>query len=231
MGFAENYTRRQFFWTGSAAAGSLLVATGLRADGPAEKGGKETAAKMSEDVSPAEDLMREHGVLRRLLLVYEEVDRRLGDGKPVPSPLLSHAAHLIREFIEDYHERQEEDHVFPRLVKAGKLVSLTKVLQQQHDAGRRLTDRILGQVGEYAAADGQGRPAAPPGSAPVYPHVSPPRRPRGHRVAARFARDHDGQGVRRDGRRVRRPRARALRQGGVRADRRRGGRTGKGVGD
>ena len=110
---------------------------------------------MAEDVSPNEDLMREHGVLRRLLLVYEEVDRRIGDSKPVPPPLLSHAAHLIRRFIEDYHERLEEDHVFPRLVKAGKLVSLTKVLQQQHDAGRRLTDRILRQAGDASLPMGK----------------------------------------------------------------------------
>ncbi len=147
MGFAENHTRRQFLWAGTAAAGGLLAATALRADGPAER----QAANTAEDVSPAEDLMREHGVLRRLLLVYEEVDRRiagdvasvLGHRQAVKPELLSHATQLIRHFIEDYHEHLEEDHVFPRLVKAGKLVDLTKVLEKQHDAGRRLTNHVL----------------------------------------------------------------------------------------
>jgi hemerythrin-like domain-containing protein len=144
MGFAENHTRRQFLWAGTAAGG-LLAATVVRADEPADKQG----AKTAEDVSPAEDLMREHGVLRRLLLVYEEVDRRIADDKAVRPELLSHAAQLIRHFIEDYHEHLEEDHVFPRLVKAGKLVDLTKVLQKQHDAGRLLTNHIL-QAAEAA---------------------------------------------------------------------------------
>ncbi len=142
MGIAENHTRRQFLWAGTAAAGGLLATSALRADEPADK----QEAKTADDVSPAEDLMREHGVLRRLLLVYEEVDRRIAAGKAdqaVKPELLSHAAQLIRHFIEDYHERQEEEHVFPRLVKAGKLVELTKILQKQHDAGRRLTNHIL----------------------------------------------------------------------------------------
>ncbi len=139
MGFPENQTRRQFLWAGTAAAGGLLAAGVVRADEPAEN----RAANTAEDVSPTEDLMREHGVLRRLLLVYEEVDRRIAEAKTVKPELLSHATQLIRHFIEDYHERQEEDHVFPRLVKAGKLVDLTKILQKQHDAGRRLTNHIL----------------------------------------------------------------------------------------
>jgi hemerythrin-like domain-containing protein len=147
MGFARNHTRRQFLWAGTAAAGGLLAASGLRADEPAKKAATE---KMAEDVSPVEDLMREHGVLRRLLLVYEEVGRRLADGKPVSPELLSHAAHIIRSFVEDYHERQEEEHVFPRLVKAGKLVSLTKILAKQHDAGRWLTGRLM-QAAEKAS--------------------------------------------------------------------------------
>ncbi len=154
MGFAENHTRREFLWAGTAAAGGLLAAATARADAPGEK----PAAPAAEDVSPNEDLMREHGVLRRLLLVYEEIDRRLGDNKAVPPALLSRAAQLIRHFIEDYHERMEEDHVFPRLVKAGKLVELTKVLRAQHDAGRGLTDRIL-QAAEAALP--VGKAAAP----------------------------------------------------------------------
>ncbi len=78
MGFPENQTRRQFLWAGTAAAGGLLAAGVVRADEPAEN----RAANTAEDVSPAEDLMREHGVLRRLLLVYEEVDRRIAEAKP-----------------------------------------------------------------------------------------------------------------------------------------------------
>jgi len=94
-------------------------------------------------ISPTEDLMREHGVLNRILLVYEESCRRLDGSKDLEPATLAGAARIVRTFIEDYHAKLEEDHVFPRFEKAGKLVELVKVLREQHAAGHRLTDRIL----------------------------------------------------------------------------------------
>jgi len=96
-----------------------------------------------EEVSPAEDLMREHGALNRLLLVYEECARRIDENAPVPREL-GDAAELIRRFVEDYHEKLEEDFLFPRFEKAGKLVDLVATLRKQHAAGRRATADILG---------------------------------------------------------------------------------------
>jgi hypothetical protein len=55
---------------------------------------------------------------------------------------LAGAAKIVHTFIEDYHEKLEEDHLSPRFEKAGKLVDLVKVLREQHQAGRRLTDQI-----------------------------------------------------------------------------------------
>jgi hemerythrin-like domain-containing protein len=86
--------------------------------------------------------MREHGVLSRLLLVYEDILRKLKTNKTFPAEVLSSSAGVIRRFIEDYHEKLEEEHLFPRFEKAGKLVELARVLRQQHEAGRRLTDQI-----------------------------------------------------------------------------------------
>ncbi len=96
-----------------------------------------------EEVSPAEDLMREHGVLKRALLVYGECLRRLESKKDLPPQVVAGTANLIRRFIEDYHEKLEEDYLFPRFRKAARLVDLVDVLYAQHKAGRRLTDRIL----------------------------------------------------------------------------------------
>ncbi|HEX5220693.1 MAG TPA: hemerythrin domain-containing protein [Verrucomicrobiae bacterium] len=102
------------------------------------------AAEPEEEVSPAEDLMREHGVLNRLLLIYEESMRRLGSAREDVKPeLLAESAGIIRSFIEDYHEKLEEEHLFPRFEKAGKETGLVRVLRQQHDAGRRLTEQII----------------------------------------------------------------------------------------
>jgi hemerythrin-like domain-containing protein len=99
--------------------------------------------KEEEEVSPAEDLMREHGVLKRALLVYGECANRLESGKEFPPNTVTGTANLIRKFIEDYHEKLEEEYLFPRFRKAGKLVDLVDVLDAQHKAGRRVTELIL----------------------------------------------------------------------------------------
>ena len=53
---------------------------------------------------------------------------------------MAEAAGIIRNFVEDYHEKLEEDFLFPRFEKANQLVDLVKVLREQHQAGRRVTD-------------------------------------------------------------------------------------------
>jgi hemerythrin-like domain-containing protein len=101
------------------------------------------AEEHETQVNPAEDLMQEHGLLNRILLVYDESIRRLHNKVAFdPAPLKS-AAELLRHFIEDYHEKQEEQYVFPRMEKAGKLTDLVATLRKQHDAGREVTKRII----------------------------------------------------------------------------------------
>lgn len=103
------------------------------------------ASSENEEVSPNEDLMREHGILNRLLLIYEEVARRIDNHEPFPVPTLLEAAQLVRHFIEDYHEKLEEEFIFPRFEKAGKEIDLVRTLRAQHKAGRDLTDYIITQ--------------------------------------------------------------------------------------
>ncbi len=97
-----------------------------------------------EEISPAEDLMREHGVLKRILLIYDEGVRRLDEKEDLNPAHLHDAASIVRSFIEDYHEKLEEDFLFPRFRKANTLADLVDVLEQQHQAGRRLTEDIIG---------------------------------------------------------------------------------------
>jgi hemerythrin-like domain-containing protein len=147
MSWNQASTRREFV-RGAALAGGLVLgglAGGTRAADPPATGKKADApGQAEEDVSPPEDLMREHGVLNRILLVYEEFLRRLA-AKPhdLDPAIVTASAGLIRSFVEDYHEKLEENHLFPRFEKAGKLVELVAVLRQQHAAGRRLTDATL----------------------------------------------------------------------------------------
>jgi hemerythrin-like domain-containing protein len=98
--------------------------------------------KDEEEVSPTEDLMREHGVLRRILLVYGEIVRRVSANEEVKAEPVARAAEIVRAFVEDYHERDEEEFIFPRVKKVPQMADLVDVLVQQHQAGRKLTASI-----------------------------------------------------------------------------------------
>jgi hemerythrin-like domain-containing protein len=95
-----------------------------------------------EEVTPSEDLMREHGVLNRVMLVYDAFRSLIVNNRQFDLTILGNSAQIIRTFIEDYHEKLEEDFLFPRFEKANQLNELVKVLHSQHKAGRILTDRI-----------------------------------------------------------------------------------------
>ena len=138
MANEETVVRRQFIVSAAGISAGLIL-------GPhAAHAKKPASAKQQpeEDVSPIEDLMREHGILRRLVLVYREVIHRIETNAEVKPDLIAQAAQIIRAFVEDYHERDEEEFIFPRFKKAGKLTDLVDTLLQQHQAGRRLTANI-----------------------------------------------------------------------------------------
>ena len=113
-----------------------------------------------EEVSTNEDLMREHGVLKRVLLAYNEIIGRIRADHDFPPRAVTDGAMIIRKFIEDYHEKQEEDHLFPRFRKAGKLVDLVNTLYSQHQAGRRITDRILATAASLKTRNDRNRLAS-----------------------------------------------------------------------
>ena len=95
------------------------------------------------EVSPVEDLMREHGVLNRVLLIYDEFIRRLSNEISFSPKLLNQSANIIQKFIENYHEKLEEEYIFTRFDKAGKMGELVKTLREQHEQGRRLTTFLI----------------------------------------------------------------------------------------
>lgn len=98
--------------------------------------------------------MREHGVLRRILLIYDEILwRRLAHDEEFPPEVLAESAGIVRSFVENYHEQLEEEYVFPRLRNAGKSVELVETLLAQHRAGRVLTDAILHRANTQALKD------------------------------------------------------------------------------
>ncbi len=129
----ENIKRRRF-----------LLVTGIAAAAPMLTLGKaDEKINPDEGVTAPEDLMKEHGVLNRCLLIYEEGMRRLGRPDEVSPEVFSRTAQLVRSFVEEYHERNEEKYIFPEFDRAKKLVDLVETLKTQHRAGRAVTAQIL----------------------------------------------------------------------------------------
>lgn len=125
-----------------AAAGALAACSG---------GGE-------KDVGAVEDLMREHGILRRAILVFRESASRLREGTgQVDANALGETARLFRSFGEDYHERKlEEAYIFPRVRKdGGPAAAYVDILIAQHNRGRAIIDYVtsIASKGRIVDAD------------------------------------------------------------------------------
>jgi hemerythrin-like domain-containing protein len=109
------------------------------------------------EVTPTEDLMREHGLLNRIMLIYDYCRLKLTNRISFDFSVLERAAQIIRDFIENYHEQQEEQFVFPHFERKNKMPELVKILRIQHLAGRTLTDQLLtyGKLIESAISEEQ----------------------------------------------------------------------------
>jgi hemerythrin-like domain-containing protein len=149
----SNSTRRNFLCSSAiVGAGLLLSSCGGASQPQSEKQeGKEPSGKAEEnakggEVTATEDLMREHGVIRRALLVYSATATRLrADSSSVPPDSLQKTAKLFRAFGEDYHEKKlEEAYIFPAVKQAGgQAAGYPDILIVQHQRGREITDYIL----------------------------------------------------------------------------------------
>src|SRR5579862_119828 len=111
-----------------------------------------------------ERLMREHGILRRVLLMYDELSRRIDARQDFPLQTAIDSAQIVRKYIEAYHEKLEEEHIFPLFrqyyrrddvlrLYAQKLMDLVDILYEQHKAGRPLTERILSTLKSIKTPD------------------------------------------------------------------------------
>jgi hemerythrin-like domain-containing protein len=147
--------KRRRLLTGLSFAGAGVLLNACR-NTPSSTGGATNDEKKDEgpkpgeaesvEVTATEDLMREHGILRRALLVYQESATRLrGDAASVPPDALEKTANLFRVFGEDYHEKKlEETFIFPTVKKApGAAPAYVDILLAQHVRGREITDYLL----------------------------------------------------------------------------------------
>ena len=158
-----NSRREWLVGLSSFGAGAILI--GCNRSGPTEANeAKKENGDGKPEVTATEDLMREHGVLRRALLAYQESAMKLRNGGEVSPEPLQKTAKLFRAFGEEYHEKKlEEVYIFPAVKKAGGTAGgYADVLIAQHQRGREITDFILAvtagpkisssNVKEFAAA-------------------------------------------------------------------------------
>jgi hemerythrin-like domain-containing protein len=147
--------------TGSGLLAATAFAPAMAA---AQEGKKESKGPGEEkEVGAVEDLMREHGVLRRCLLVYSETVPllRSNPGSVVPQGLAG-TAQLFRRFGEGYHEMMlEEMHIFPAVKQAGGAAAdLVDVLKTQHERGRAITAYVIDVTGKGSIGTGDAEPLA-----------------------------------------------------------------------
>jgi len=128
--------RRDFLL--AMTSGAALIGCGAEVAGREPK----SAHRGEAEVTPGEDLMQEHGLLERVLLVYDQVAARIERGVRIDTGVVERAAGIVRHFVEEYHEQLEERHLFPRLEAAGREVQLVAILRRQHERGRELTAEV-----------------------------------------------------------------------------------------
>jgi len=129
--------RDVLFSGGGLAAGAVAVGGGWAASSspaadPADPAG----------IPPDVDLMREHGVLKRVLLCYRQMIAQAQSGEKLNAAHAQDSALIIHDYIEGFHEGLEEGYVFPRL-QSGRLGSTVDTLLVQHARGRVITQFIL----------------------------------------------------------------------------------------
>ena len=148
----KSNTRRDFLRT-SAIVGTGLVLSSCSSGNMAnseqksdQSSAKPDENKMGGEVTATEDLMREHGILRRALLVYSAAAIKLSANASAIAPdALQKTAKLFRAFGEEYHEKKlEEAYIFPAVKKVGgEAATYPDILIAQHNRGREITDYII----------------------------------------------------------------------------------------
>ena len=159
MKLNSSISRRGFIGHTALSGTGLILGSGFavhKTFAEEERSSKGDARDMEMEVTATEDLMREHGVLRRILIVYSESARRIrrASANSIYGPI-NKAAQLFRQFGENYHEKLlEEAHIFPAVSRAGGEASAyPEILIAQHSRGREITDYIISTTNGKEPAD------------------------------------------------------------------------------
>ena len=134
-------------------SGVVLAAGSAGAALAAKKEAKPPAPPPEKKIGAVENLMRQHGVLSRVLLVYRHAAAQLRGGTKIDPKLLRQTAQLFRDFGENFHERMlEQTYVSatrPQKLAQRSLVSMcSDVRQPRRNDGACLSgDRTKAMIG------------------------------------------------------------------------------------
>jgi hemerythrin-like domain-containing protein len=132
--------RRKLIIAGAAAASCAVAA-------------RAGAQKTAPAVTPNEELMHEHGLVTRVILIYRRSIELLNANEKVDAAALGEAAQIIARVIHGNHEVEEENIIFPLVEKSANLQALTATLRGQHNAARAITSAIGKNANAAGIAD------------------------------------------------------------------------------
>jgi hemerythrin-like domain-containing protein len=107
---------------------------------PLKEKGEELEEKES---SPMEDLMKEHGIIERIMLIYQRMIEKAITGQEVDVSVISRASKMVNEYVSKHHEHDEEKYVFPKFREASYIVDLVDTLEHQHNVSRELNLQVM----------------------------------------------------------------------------------------
>ncbi len=119
---------------------------------------KDKGEELEENVAtPLENLMKEHGVLMRILEIYDRVSGDAASGKELNAGAIRRAAEISRDYIGKHHDACEERYIFPQFRKVPYIVDIVTELHDQHVAAVRITKNMLELTSPGSAPDKDGR--------------------------------------------------------------------------
>ncbi len=105
---------------------------------------KEKGEKLEGQVSsPAEDLMKEHGAIERIMLLYQRMIEKAITGQEIDVSVIHRASNLVSEYVAGHHEHDEEQYIFPKFREANYIVELVDTLERQHNVTRELNREAM----------------------------------------------------------------------------------------
>jgi hemerythrin-like domain-containing protein len=121
----------------------LVIASNILQVGafrPLKDKGEALEEKMA---TPVENLMKEHGVLMRILAIYDKVVGDVASGKEFNVSAINRTAEMSRSYIGRHHDACEERYIFPKFREADYITDIIKELHDQHAAAVMMTNQIL----------------------------------------------------------------------------------------